>query len=37
MERDETLGPITSYADRFAREVGRTVDEVARGRLADEE
>ena len=25
MERDETVGPLTSYADRFAREVGRSV------------
>jgi hypothetical protein len=25
MERDETVGPLTSYADRFLREVGRTV------------
>jgi len=25
MERDETTGPLTSYADRFAREVGRTL------------
>jgi hypothetical protein len=32
MERDETVGPLTSYADRFAVEVGRTVDEAARGR-----
>ena len=31
MERDETVGPLTSYADRFAREVGRTVLECARG------
>ena len=35
MERDETIGPLVSYADRFAQEVGRTVDEAARGR--DEE
>jgi hypothetical protein len=28
MERDETVGPLTSYADRFAREVGRTVTAV---------
>ena len=28
MERDETVGPLTSYADRFAREVGRTVGAV---------
>jgi len=25
MERDETIGPLTSYADRFAHEVGRTL------------
>jgi hypothetical protein len=25
MERDETLGPLLSYADRFLAEVGRTV------------
>lgn len=28
MERDETVGPLISYADRFRREVGRTVYEV---------
>jgi len=28
MERDETIGPITSYADRFAREVGRTLPQA---------
>jgi hypothetical protein len=28
MERDETIGPIISYADRFARESGRTVLEA---------
>src|SRR5258708_13064453 len=28
MERDETVGPLTSYADRFLREVGRTVGQV---------
>lgn len=28
MERDETTGPITGYADRFRREVGRSVREV---------
>jgi len=28
MERDETIGPIVSYADRFAREAGRTVLEA---------
>jgi hypothetical protein len=28
MERDETIGPIISYADRFAREAGRTVLEA---------
>jgi len=32
VERDETVGPVVSYADRFAREVGRTVDEAALGR-----
>ena len=30
MERDETLGTLLSYADRFAQMVGRTVEE-ARG------
>jgi hypothetical protein len=29
MERDETVGPLLSYADRFFREVGRSVSEVA--------
>lgn len=28
LERDETIGPVMSYADRFAREVGRTIFEV---------
>jgi hypothetical protein len=28
MERDETIGPIVSYSDRFAREVRRTVQQV---------
>ena len=28
MERDETIGPIVSYADRFAQEAGRTVLEA---------
>jgi hypothetical protein len=28
MEVDETVGPVTSYAERFAREVGRTVLQV---------
>ena len=28
MERDQTMGPVISYADRFAREVGRTVRAV---------
>ena len=28
MEKDETLGPISSYSARFAREVGRTVHQV---------
>jgi len=28
MERDETVGPLTSYADRFAREVGKSVGAV---------
>ena len=27
LEKDETVGPVTSYADRFAGEVGRTVIE----------
>ncbi len=35
MERDETVGPLTSYADRFAREVGRSVFDAARGRAED--
>jgi len=29
MERDESIGPLVSYADRFAREVGRTVGQAA--------
>jgi hypothetical protein len=29
MERDESIGPLTSYADRFSREVGRNVLFVA--------
>jgi hypothetical protein len=28
MERDESVGPFTGYADRFAQEVGRTVRQV---------
>jgi hypothetical protein len=28
VERDESVGTLSSYADRFAREVGRTVQEV---------
>ncbi len=28
MERDETVGPLLSYADRFCSEVGRTVFET---------
>ena len=28
MERDETIGPIISYTDRFTREAGRTVLEA---------
>ncbi len=28
MERDETTGPLTSYADRFLGEVGRSVRDV---------
>lgn len=28
LERDETIGPVTSYADRFARQVGRTIFQV---------
>ena len=28
VERDQTTGPVISYSDRFAREVGRTVREV---------
>jgi hypothetical protein len=29
MERDESLGPMASYADRFFRAVGRTVQDAA--------
>jgi hypothetical protein len=28
MERDETIGPIVGYADRFAHQAGRTVLEA---------
>ena len=28
LERDQTTGPVVSYADRFAREVGRSVWQV---------
>jgi hypothetical protein len=28
MERDETVGPATSYAERFATTVGRTVQQA---------
>jgi hypothetical protein len=28
IERDESVGPVISYADRFAREVGRSVGEL---------
>jgi hypothetical protein len=28
LEKDETVGPVTSYADRFANEVGRSIAEV---------
>lgn len=28
MERDQTMGPVISYSDRFTREVGRSVREV---------
>lgn len=28
MERDQTMGPVMSYTDRFAREVGRSVRAV---------
>jgi hypothetical protein len=28
MELDETVGPVQSYADRFAHEVGRSVAQV---------
>jgi hypothetical protein len=28
MEKDETVGPIPSYCERFRREVGRTVEEA---------
>lgn len=29
MERDETIGPLISYADRFGHDVGRSVWDVA--------
>ena len=29
MERDESLGPLASYADRFYRAVGRSVHDAA--------
>ena len=29
MERDESLGPLASYADRFFRAVGRSVHDAA--------
>jgi hypothetical protein len=35
MERDQTIGPIISYADRFAREVRRTVQQVIGLQRAD--
>ena len=28
LERDETVGPVPSYSDRFEREVGRSVREA---------
>ena len=28
LERDESVGPLESYADRFLRETGRTVTQV---------
>jgi len=28
MERDESIGPIEGYADRFRREVGRSVRQI---------
>jgi len=28
MERDESIGPIEGYADRFRREVGRSIRQV---------
>lgn len=28
LEKDETVGPVISYAERFAKEVGRTVQET---------
>jgi hypothetical protein len=28
LEKDETIGPVSSYADRFLREVGRSVQET---------
>jgi hypothetical protein len=28
LERDETVGPVAAFADRFEREVGRSVREV---------
>lgn len=31
MEQDETVGPLVSYADRFAQQVGKTVTELLGG------
>ena len=28
MEKDETIGPIPSYCERFRREVGRTIEDA---------
>lgn len=28
VERDETIGPVPGYADRFSREVGRSPEQV---------
>jgi hypothetical protein len=36
MEKDETVGPLPSYCERFRREVGRTVEEALGLRLPDD-
>lgn len=37
MEKDETIGPIPSYCDRFRREVGRTVEDALGLSTGDDE